>query len=66
MDHIDHSEQGGYRALIFTMSFVLLFMFYICFIHPSPKLDEKVETAPAASAPAAPAPAAPATAPAGK
>lgn len=61
MDHIDHSEQGGYRALIFTMSFVLLFMFYICFIHPSPKLDEPVESAPAASAPAA----APAEAPQG-
>lgn len=41
MAHIDPSEKGGYLALIFSMTFTVLFMVYISFLHPGVSLDRK-------------------------
>ena len=41
MAHIDLSEKGGYLALIFSMTFTVLFMIYISFLHPGVSLDRK-------------------------
>jgi hypothetical protein len=57
MAHIDPSEKGGYYALIFSMTFTVLFMIYIAFLHPGVSIDrqaieEKANQAAPAAAPA--------------
>lgn len=59
MNHIDPNEKGGQYALLFSMTFTVLFMIYLSFLHPGVGLDrqalEEKANAPAEAAPSGPA-----------
>ena len=43
MNHIDPSDRQGYQALIFSMSFTIVFMIYLSFFYSGVILDAPPE-----------------------